>query len=263
MVTRRTSVIEQLHTLSDRERCCSGVYPNATLARIPVPCGSGVPVDPFATDVCEGLDVVQHKTQTVAYVRVSSTDQNLDRQREAIGDVDRVFEEKVSGGSRTDRAALLDCIRYIRDGDTVRVASMDRLARSLGDLRDIVDEITAKGASVEFVKEQQTYSRDTDDAIGRLMLNLLGAFAEFERTLIRERQREGIRLARTAGKYKGRTRKLTDDQIADARLRVSKGIPKAVVARELGIDRTTLYRMLATRLSPIAAPAPDGEAAEL
>jgi DNA invertase Pin-like site-specific DNA recombinase len=200
--------------------------------------------------VCEGLVVAQHKTHIVAYVRVSSIDQNLDRQLEALGEVDRVFEEKISGGARTDRTALADCIGYVRDGDTVRVASMDRLARSLGDLREIVDEITAKGASVEFVKEQQTYSRDTDDAIGRLMLNLLGAFAEFERTLIRERQREGIRIAKAAGKYKGRSRKLTDDQITEARRLISTGVPKTTVARGLGIDRTTLYRMLASPLSP-------------
>lgn len=92
--------------------------------------------------------------------------------------------------------------------------------------------------------------RTTDDAVGRLMLNLLGAFAEFERTLIRERQREGIRIAKTAGKYKGRARKLTDDQIADAVRRVSAGVPKTTIARDLGIDRTTLYRMLSTPLWP-------------
>lgn len=218
--------------------------------------GSGVLLRLFASEVWHGLGVVQHKTQTVAYVRVSSIDQNLDRQLEVMGDVDRVFEEKISGGSRADRAALLDCIRYVRDGDTVRVASMDRLARSLGDLRDIVDEITAKGA-VEFVKEQQTYSRDSDDAIGRLMLNLLGAFAEFERTLIRERQREGIRIAKAAGKYKGRSRKLTDEQIADARRQISDGVPKAVVARGLGVDRTTLYRMLALSLPKETAHVPE------
>jgi len=189
--------------------------------------------------------MVQHKTQIVGYVRVSSMEQNLGRQLEAVGDVDRVFEEKVSGGSRVDRTALSECIRYVREGDVVKVASMDRLARSLGDLRDIVDEITGKGASVTFVKEQQTYSRDTDDAIGRLMLNLLGAFAEFERTLIRERQREGIRLAQAAGKYKGRAQKLTAEQLAEAQCLIESGVPKAKIARDLQIDRTTLYRAIA------------------
>jgi DNA invertase Pin-like site-specific DNA recombinase len=197
--------------------------------------------------------MVQHKTQTVAYVRVSSVDQNLGRQLEAIGEVDRVFEEKVSGGSRSDRLALLDCIRYVREGDVVKVASMDRLARSLGDLRDIVDEITGKGASVMFVKEQQAYSRDTDDAIGRLMLNLLGAFAEFERTLIRERQREGIRLAQAAGKYKGRAQKLTSEQLIEAGRLIDSGVPKAKVARNLQIDRTTLYRALARSVGELPA----------
>jgi len=189
--------------------------------------------------------MVQHKTQTVAYVRVSSVDQNLGRQLDAVGDVDRVFEEKASGGSRADRVALIDCIRYVREGDVLKVASMDRLARSLGDLREIVDEITGKGASVVFVKEQQAYSRDSDDAIGRLMLNLLGAFAEFERTLIRERQRQGIRLAQAAGKYKGRAQKPTVEQIVDARRLIKSGVPKAKVARDLQIDRTTLYRAIA------------------
>ena len=201
------------------------------------------------------------QTQIVAYIRVSSIDQNLDQQLETIGDVDRrVFEEKISGGAPADRFALADCIGYVRDGDTVRVASMDRFARSLGDLRDIVDEITAKGASVEFVKEQQTYSRDTDDAIGRLMLNLLGAFAEFERTLISERQREGVRIAKAAGKYKGRTRKLTDEQITEARHLISTGVPKTTVARGHGIDRTTLYRMLAT---PFTRTGPDAVATDV
>lgn len=149
------------------------------------------------------------------------------------------------GGSRAYRVALLECIRYVREGDIVKVASMDRLARSLTDLREIVHEITGKGASVVFVKEQQTYSRDTKDAIGRLMLNLLGAFAEFERTLIRERQREGIRLAQAAGKYKGRSPKLTAEQLIDARRLIGSGVPKAKVARDLQIDRTTVYRALA------------------
>lgn len=224
------------------------VYPSATGGGVCGSRGVGARSGLFATGVCHGLGMVQHKTQTVAYVRVSSVDQNLGRQLEAIGDVDRVFEEKVSGGSRADRSALMECIRYVREGDVVRVASMDRLARSLTDLREIVDEITGKGASVVFVKEQQTYSRDTEDAIGRLMLNLLGAFAEFERTLIRERQREGIRLAQAAGKYKGRSQKLTAEQLTEARRLIESGVPKAKVARDLQIDRTTLYRALARRI---------------
>jgi DNA invertase Pin-like site-specific DNA recombinase len=188
---------------------------------------------------------VTQRTQTVGYVRVSTTDQNLDRQIEVIGTVDRIFEEKVSGATRIDRPALADCIRYVRDGDLVRVASMDRLARSLRDLRDVVDEIVAKGASVEFIKEQQTYGPGGDDALGQLMLHLLGAFAEFERSLIRERQAEGIRIAKAAGKYTGRQRRLDDDQVAAARADIAAGVPKAAVARKLGVDRTTLYRALA------------------
>lgn len=189
--------------------------------------------------------MTQHKTQTVAYVRVSSTDQNLARQLEAVGPVDRVFEEKVSGGSRNDRTALAECIRYVRDGDVVRVSSMDRLARSLRDLRDIVDEISAKGASVTFVKEQQSYGADTGDAIGQLMLNLLGAFAEFERSLIRERQGEGIRIAKEAGKYIGRARKLTAAQLGEARGLIEAGVPKTIIAKKLEVNRATLYRALA------------------
>lgn len=191
--------------------------------------------------------------QVVGYVRVSSVDQNLDRQLEAVGDVDRLFQEKVSGGSRADRLALAECLRYIREGDTVRVAPMDRLARSLIDLQQIVDEITSKGAAVEFVRERQTYSATEGDAMSRLMLQVLGAFAEFERNLIRERQAEGIRLAKAAGKYRGRARALSAQQVVEARLRIAGGVPKARVARELGIDRGTLHRALAARTGELDA----------
>ena len=185
------------------------------------------------------------RTQTVGYVRVSSDDQNLARQLEAIGEVDRIFADKVSGGSRDSRTALDECIKYIRDGDTVRVASMDRLARSLRDMRDIVDEVIAKGAAVHFVKEGQTYSSDTNDALSQLMLHMLAAFAEFERALIRERQAEGIRIAKAEGRYRGRVRKLTPAQLDEARQLVSTGVPKAEVARRYGVDRSTLHRAFA------------------
>ncbi|CEG87489.1 Resolvase protein homolog ResB [Propionibacterium freudenreichii] len=180
--------------------------------------------------------------QVVGYVRVSSKQQNLARQLESIGEVDRLFQDKVSGGSRTARVGLAECLKYIRDGDTVRVASMDRLARSLVDLQQIVDEILQKGAAVHFVKEGQTYSPSTDDSMSRLLLQILGAFAEFERNLIRERQAEGIAVAKKAGKYKGRSQSLSSEQIQQARNAIDNGIPLARVARDLNVNRATLYR---------------------
>lgn len=124
--------------------------------------------------------------QVVAYFRVSSEQQNLARQLETIGEVDRLFQDRISGGSRTARVGLAECLRYIREGDTVRVASMDRLARSLIDLQQIVDEILEEGASTYFMKEGQIYSPSNEDSMSRLLLQILGAFAEFGRNLIRE-----------------------------------------------------------------------------
>lgn len=208
-------------------------------------CCARVPSKVKATHLLEGLDMPPHG-QTVGYARVSSTDQNLARQLEAIGKVDRLFHDKITGKSRADRNGLRDCLAYIRDGDTVLVASMDRLARSLIDLQQIVDEILTKGASVTFIKEKQSYSRANHDPMGRLLLQILGSFAEFERNLIRERQAEGIKLAKEAGKYTGRRRALTPDQVVHAREQIALGVPKAHIARQLGVDRTTLYRTLAT-----------------
>ena len=159
--------------------------------------------------------------QRVAYVRVSAADQNEARQLEAVGECDRVYVEKQSARSRADRVELEECIRYLRDGDELVVASMDRLARSLVDLKQIVGEITAKGASVEFVHERATYAAGAQDPRADLMLSLLGAFAEFERAIIRERQAEGIAIAKAKGKYKGRKRVLTAEQIAKARTRIA------------------------------------------
>lgn len=182
----------------------------------------------------------------VGYARVSSTDQHLDRQVAAIGEVDKLFTDKVSGRTRADRVGLVQCLNYLREGDTLKVASMDRLARSLTDLRSIVEELVANGVTVVFLKEATTYGPGTSDARANLMLSVLGAFAEFERAIIRERQAEGIALAKQSGKYKGRTPKLTPEQVVVARERITAGVPKAKVARELGVDRTTLYRALAS-----------------
>lgn len=181
--------------------------------------------------------------QIVGYARVSSTDQNLDRQREALGSVDRLFEEQLSGKDRA-RPALAEALAYVREGDTFRVKSPDRLARSTVDLLAILDELTAKGVAVEFVDAP---TLNTASAQGRFMLTVLGAVAELERATIRERQAEGIALAKAKGVYKGRARALDPDQIEDARELVAEGVPKARVARSLGVSRQTLYDALAGR----------------
>ena len=123
---------------------------------------------------------------------------------------------------------------------------MDRCARSLTDLYSIVDELVSKGVSVKFLKEGQSYSKDSTP-IAKLMLGLLGSVAEFERSIIRERQAEGIARAKERGVYKGRARALTDRQVAQARAWVDAGVPKAEVARRLGIGRMTLYTYLQER----------------
>jgi len=186
--------------------------------------------------------------QVLGYVRVSSADQNDARQRAAIGKVDRLFVDQISG-SKLDRPGLAECLRYVRHGDVLRVASMDRLARSVTDLQRLVDQVLAQGAAVTFVREGQTYAGDTDP-VSRLMLQLLGAVAEFERAIIRERQAEGIRLAKLAGKYAGRRAALSQDQLTRARELIAEEVPKTRVAAALGVHRSTLYRALANSETP-------------
>lgn len=181
-----------------------------------------------------------HKGQIVAYVRVSSADQNQARQVEAIGDVDRLFSEKVSGKNVDNRQQLKEMITYVRDGDVVRVKSPDRLARSTRDLLDLVEQLQAKGVAVEFIDNP---ALNTDTPQGEFMLTILAAVAQLERATIRERQAEGIALAKEKGVY-DRGPKLDAEQVLAARQRVSEGAPKAKVARDLGISRQTLYAAL-------------------
>ncbi|GAB3865447.1 recombinase family protein [Nocardioides maradonensis] len=180
----------------------------------------------------------------VGYVRVSSVGQNPERQYEAIGEADRVFEDRVSGRSREERAELRRMIEYVRDGDHLRVASMDRLARSLPDLLDLVRELTGNGVEVEFVKEALTFRPGAADAYANFQMHVLGAVAELERTLIAERRAEGIALAKAKGKYRGRKPALTPEKIEAARRRIEAGEPTAQVARDLGVGRSSLYRAL-------------------
>lgn len=182
--------------------------------------------------------------QTVGYARVSSTGQNLDRQLSALRDAGctKTFQEKLSGANR-ERPELEAALDYLRDGDRLVCVSMDRLARSLGDLHNIVTELTERGVEVQFLKEAQTYSRDSSP-VSKLMLGLLGSIAEFERSLIRERQAEGIAKAKERGVYKGRSKSLSEAEVCSMKAAVDRGVPKAKVAREFGISRATLYRYL-------------------
>jgi len=179
--------------------------------------------------------------QRIGYVRVSSLDQNPDRQREQIA-VDRTFTDTASGKdvARPELDALL---RFAREGDTVVVHSMDRLARNLDDLRQIVRSLTARGVRVAFVKEGLTFTGE-DAPMATLLLSVMGAFAEFERALIRERQREGIALAKQRGVYRGRKKALSGEAVVELHRRVAASEKKARVARDLGISRETLYQYL-------------------
>jgi DNA invertase Pin-like site-specific DNA recombinase len=174
----------------------------------------------------------------IGYVRVSTLDQNESRQLEGV-QLDKRFVDKASGKD-TKRLQLQAALDYVRDGDVLLVHSMDRLARNLDDLRRIVLGLTERGVVVEFVKEHLTFTSE-DNAMSKLLLSVMGAFAEFERSLIRERQREGIALAKKAGVYKGRKPSLTPERITQLRARVAAGEKKAALAREFGISRETLY----------------------
>ncbi len=186
----------------------------------------------------------QHRTgQQVGYVRVSSLDQNTERQLEGVS-LDKVFTDKASGKD-TERPQLRAALEYVREGDTLLCHSMDRLARNLDDLRRIVRELTGRGVSVQFAKEGLTFTGE-DSPMATLLLSVMGAFAEFERSLIKERQREGIAIAKDKGVYKGRKPALSETQAEAlrARDRENGGKGRSALAKELGISRETLYQYL-------------------
>ena len=180
----------------------------------------------------------------ISYIRVSSADQNPARQRELIGPVDKEFFESVSASGHAPRQQLNACIEYLRTGDTVLVASIDRLARSIVDLREIVDRILEKNATIIFLKEHITFSTQNNDPRQTLMFSILGAFAEFERAIIRERQIEGIAHAKKQGVYKGRKKTLTKEQITHIHQWQQEGLTQKEIANRLNVHRTTIYRAL-------------------
>ena len=181
------------------------------------------------------------KGKRVGYVRVSSVDQNTVRQLEGIR-LDRVFTDKASGKD-TKRPQLEAMLEFVREGDLVVCHSMDRLARNLDDLRKLVVGLTKRNIRVEFVKESLTFTGE-DSPMATLLLNVMGSFAQFERELIKERQREGIAIAKKKGVYKGRKPSLAPEQAAELRKRVATGEKKAGIARDFNISRETLYQYL-------------------
>lgn len=185
--------------------------------------------------------------QRIGYIRVSSVEQHTDRQLEGV-QLDRIFTDRCSGKD-TQRPQLELMLSFVREGDTVVCHSMDRLARNLDDLRRLVMAFTKRGIRVQFIKESLTFTGE-DSPMATLLLSVMGAFAEFERALIRERQREGIALAKRRGAYRGRKRSLSPEQVQQLRQRVATGEKKAAIARDLGISRETLYDYLR---QPVAA----------
>ena len=181
----------------------------------------------------------------IGYVRVSSADQNTDRQLDGE-QLTVTFTDKASG-KNTDRPQLQALLAgNWPKSSVVVVHSMDRLARSLSDLLKLVEELTSRGLTVQFLKEGKIFRGDSTDAMDKLMLSMLGAFAEYERTLIRERQREGIAKAKERGVYRGRQQKINDaatiaQMIADA---TALGANKTRIAAQYGVSRETLYKYL-------------------
>ena len=176
----------------------------------------------------------------VGYIRVSTVDQNTVRQLDGI-ELDKTYSEYASG-KNTNREQLKALIDYVREGDTVHVHSIDRLARNLSDLKELVDMLNSKGVSVHFHKEGMKINGDKKDSMTNLLFNILGSFAEFERELMLERQREGIAKAKEQGKYKGRIKTVDDDAIRLAMKQDKASFRK--VAKELGVSLSTVQRAM-------------------
>ena len=172
----------------------------------------------------------------VAYIRVSSESQSLDVQREAVQkeNVQKIFEEKVSGTSTQGREKLKEMLEFVREGDSVYITRTDRLARSILDLQLIVKELTDKGVSL-------VATISTKDATSKCFLDMLGVFAEFETNIRKERQMEGIAKAKAKGVYKGGKKRI---DVAEIRRLKNEGFGATKIARELNIHRDSVYRLL-------------------
>ena len=176
----------------------------------------------------------------VGYARVSSTGQSLDIQREGLdaAGCEKVFSEKLSGTSTTERAALAEAIDFAREGDTLVITRLDRLARSSVDLHNVIAKLTAKGVKFRCLQQAGV---DTDSGMGKLVLAILGAVAEFETDIRKERQREGIEKAKAKGVYKGRKPSV---DVAEVQSLHDRGVRPTDIAKQLKIGRASVYRAL-------------------
>ena len=210
-------------------------------------CGS-VTESPFlqsVTLVTHSLDFMEQimKGSNVGYIRVSSNGQNTDRQLDGMT-LDKVFTEKVSGGSTDKRIELAECIEWVREGDTLHVHDISRLARNLVDLQELVKRINGKGVTVKFHKEGLTFEGGKDNPMNTLMLQIIGAIAQFEKSLINERQAEGIAKALQKGVKFGVDKKLEDNQIKAIKAQIEVGASVTTIAKNYGVSRQTIYRMI-------------------
>lgn len=179
----------------------------------------------------------------LGYVRVSSVDQNLDRQLEGLV-IERLYQDRTSGKNR-QRPGLEECLRNVRSGDELIVHSIDRLARNQYDLQQILKELGGKGVTVRFLKEGLEFPPDGKaNPMQVLQLQLLGAFAEFERSIIRERQREGIEIARRKGKKFGRGKAITPAKEAEIRALREQGLSTRAIGEKVGCSHASVQRTL-------------------
>ncbi|WP_018982367.1 recombinase family protein [Salinimonas chungwhensis] len=174
-------------------------------------------------------------SQDIGYIRVSTVEQNTARQLEGIA-LDKVYTDKCSGKDR-NRPQLQIMLEHLRTGDTVHVHDISRMARNVGDLLELVESFKAKGVALKFYKENMTFTPDTNDAMQDLMLTMLGGIYQFERSMMLERQREGIAIAKKEGKYKGRPQSVDRSRIAEL-LRDGMSIRK--IAGQLKISPSTV-----------------------
>ena len=178
----------------------------------------------------------------IAYIRVSSTGQSLDVQRQLMDEfgVDKVFAEKVSGTTQ-NRPKLQECLQYVREGDTLVITKLDRLARSVSHLHQIVDDLSSRGVGFKVLQQ----NIDTTTKEGRLMFSVLSALAQFENELRKERCEEGRQAAVNRGVRFGAPKKLNDEQVVEMRKKREDGVMIKDLMKEYGLSKASVYRLMA------------------